>query len=277
MAPVKRLTEQLASTHFLDARIDGAQARRMAETAAQLVEHVLPEQPIRQWVLSFPYPLRILFATRPAVLTQVLGIVYRAVSTFLVRRAGLRVEAQTACGTAEPSNPLLCAPGHETCADIVVVRADRARAREFWCETFEPAEAAWRSKASRFNATGKGRTSTALQRVDDRQSGETRKIAVGRPEHTHPVIAAKSGNSGVVHDPTLQEGGSGDSLQCIEIAFAFSQKSAGKTRKEPSCGIQSFADRCRVPEDSRVGDNRKKLVDARPGNGHRLRPAHGRA
>ena len=27
----------------------------MAETAAHLVEHVLPEQPIRQWVLSFPY------------------------------------------------------------------------------------------------------------------------------------------------------------------------------------------------------------------------------
>ena len=41
-------------------------------------------------MLSFPYPLRFLFATRPAVLTQVLGIVYRAVSTFLVRRAGLR-------------------------------------------------------------------------------------------------------------------------------------------------------------------------------------------
>ena len=55
----------------------------MVETAAHLVEHVLPEQPIRQWVLSFPYPLRFLFATRPAVLSQVLGIVYRAISTFL--------------------------------------------------------------------------------------------------------------------------------------------------------------------------------------------------
>ena len=52
----------------------------MAETAAHLVEHALPEQPIRQWVLSFPFPLRFLFATRPAVLTGVLGIVYRAVS-----------------------------------------------------------------------------------------------------------------------------------------------------------------------------------------------------
>ena len=66
-------------------------ARRMAETAAHLVDHVLPEQPIRQWVVSFPYSLRFLFATRPAVLTQVLAIVYRAISTFLTRRAGLRV------------------------------------------------------------------------------------------------------------------------------------------------------------------------------------------
>ena len=33
-------------------------ARRMAETAAHLVEHVLPEQPIRQWVLSFASPRR---------------------------------------------------------------------------------------------------------------------------------------------------------------------------------------------------------------------------
>ena len=73
-------------------------ARRMAETAAHLVEHVLPEQPIRQWVLSFPFPLRFLFATRPAVLTQVLGIVYRAVSTFLVRRAGLRSGAGARTG-----------------------------------------------------------------------------------------------------------------------------------------------------------------------------------
>ena len=70
----------------------------MAETAAHLVEHVLPEQPIRQWVLSFPLPLRFLFATRPAVLTGVLGIVYRAVSTFLVRRAGLRSGAGARTG-----------------------------------------------------------------------------------------------------------------------------------------------------------------------------------
>ena len=41
-------------------------ARRMAESAALLVDEVLPEQPIRQWVLSFPFQLRFLFASRPA-------------------------------------------------------------------------------------------------------------------------------------------------------------------------------------------------------------------
>ncbi|MCV5158853.1 hypothetical protein OFP44_25235, partial [Escherichia coli] len=36
--------------------------RRMAESAALLVDEVLPEQPMRQWVLSFPFQLRFLFA-----------------------------------------------------------------------------------------------------------------------------------------------------------------------------------------------------------------------
>jgi ribosomal protein S27E len=31
-------------------------ARRMVESAAGLVEHVCPHVPVRQWVLSFPWP-----------------------------------------------------------------------------------------------------------------------------------------------------------------------------------------------------------------------------
>jgi ribosomal protein S27E len=34
--------------------------RRMVETSAHLVDHVFPRVPVRQWVLSFPYPLRFL-------------------------------------------------------------------------------------------------------------------------------------------------------------------------------------------------------------------------
>jgi len=58
-------------------------ARRRAESAALLVDEVFPEQPVRQWVLSVPYPLRFLFASHPAIMAQVLGIVYRCIATHL--------------------------------------------------------------------------------------------------------------------------------------------------------------------------------------------------
>jgi hypothetical protein len=48
----------------------------MTETAALLVDEILPQQPIRQWVLSLPFAPRYLLATRPEVVTQVLGTVY---------------------------------------------------------------------------------------------------------------------------------------------------------------------------------------------------------
>jgi hypothetical protein len=47
-------------------------ARRMVETAAHLVDRVIPRVPIRQWVLSFPIPLRLLFASHPQLLAPVL-------------------------------------------------------------------------------------------------------------------------------------------------------------------------------------------------------------
>lgn len=73
-------------------------ARRMVESAAHLVDHVLPEQSIRQWVLTFPYPLRFLFAAQPHVLSQVLGIVFRAISTFLIKKTGFSVASGTKSG-----------------------------------------------------------------------------------------------------------------------------------------------------------------------------------
>ncbi len=63
-------------------------ARRMAESAALLVDDVLPHQPIRQWVLSVPIPLRFLLASRPDILGKVLGIVYRTIATHLIHVAG---------------------------------------------------------------------------------------------------------------------------------------------------------------------------------------------
>ncbi len=62
----------------------------MAESAAYLVDEVIPRVPVRQWVLSFPIPLRILFAAPPELLTPVLLIIHRAIAGFLRKQAGLQ-------------------------------------------------------------------------------------------------------------------------------------------------------------------------------------------
>jgi hypothetical protein len=41
----------------------------MAETAALLADEVLPDRPLRQWVLSLPHALRFLLATNSEALT----------------------------------------------------------------------------------------------------------------------------------------------------------------------------------------------------------------
>jgi len=63
-------------------------ARRMAESSALLVDEVFPHQPIPQWVFSFPFQLRFLFATRPVITGQVLRIVNRVITMHLVKKAG---------------------------------------------------------------------------------------------------------------------------------------------------------------------------------------------
>ena len=51
----------------------------MAESAAYLVDQVIPRVPVRQWVLSFPLGLRILFAAHPELLAPVLQIIHRVI------------------------------------------------------------------------------------------------------------------------------------------------------------------------------------------------------
>jgi len=47
-------------------------ARRMSETAAHLVDSVLPVQNIRQWVISFPFQIRLCLAIRPKIMARAL-------------------------------------------------------------------------------------------------------------------------------------------------------------------------------------------------------------
>ena len=63
--------------------------RRMADTAKHLVENVIPSVPTRQWVLSLPYKHRFLLSTHPKILSRVIGIYHRAISTFYKKQAKL--------------------------------------------------------------------------------------------------------------------------------------------------------------------------------------------
>ena len=62
----------------------------MAQTAAYLVECVIPRVPVRQSVLSFPIPLRSLFAVHPELLTPVLQIIHRVITTFLIKQTDIK-------------------------------------------------------------------------------------------------------------------------------------------------------------------------------------------
>jgi hypothetical protein len=61
----------------------------MSQTAANLVDHVIPQVPVRQWVLSLPIPLRLLLAAQPELVTPVLGVVQRVLERRLLDAAGL--------------------------------------------------------------------------------------------------------------------------------------------------------------------------------------------
>ncbi len=59
----------------------------MADTAAHLVDRVLPEVPVRQWVLSLPWALRYRLAYDRRLCSDVLGLFIRTVFGALRRRA----------------------------------------------------------------------------------------------------------------------------------------------------------------------------------------------
>lgn len=62
-------------------------ARRMNQTAANLVDLVLPDQPVRQWVVSLPWDLRLPVARDSALLTAVVRIVVSEIDK-LCKRLG---------------------------------------------------------------------------------------------------------------------------------------------------------------------------------------------
>jgi len=64
----------------------------MSQSAAHLVDNVIPRVPVRQWVLSLPIPLRLLLAAQPALVTPVLQVVHRVITRHLFEQTGVKAD-----------------------------------------------------------------------------------------------------------------------------------------------------------------------------------------
>ena len=62
----------------------------MAQTAAHLVDHVIPHVPVRQWGLALPIPLRLLLSAQPKLVTPVLQVVHRVITRHPLGQACLK-------------------------------------------------------------------------------------------------------------------------------------------------------------------------------------------
>ena len=62
----------------------------MSETAAHLVDSVLPHKNIRQWVFTFPTPIRLCFAVRPKLMARALNIAISTISAHYRKQAKLK-------------------------------------------------------------------------------------------------------------------------------------------------------------------------------------------
>jgi hypothetical protein len=78
------------------------QGRRMSEVAATLVDTLLPPLPYRQWVFTYPIPLRQAMARDPKLSTAVLQRSMRTLAAYQRRRA-------RALGLKAPQTAALCA------------------------------------------------------------------------------------------------------------------------------------------------------------------------
>ncbi len=73
-------------------------ARRAEDTAAHLVDRVLPRAPYRQWVFTFPIAVRLALSRRPYLVTAALQACLRVLFAWQRRRMRRRGLRQPACG-----------------------------------------------------------------------------------------------------------------------------------------------------------------------------------
>ncbi len=73
--------------------------RRMVDTAARLVDEVLPEVPVRQFVLSLPFKIRYRLAYDGKLICALLAVFLRAVNAWCRRQARAQGYSGARCGS----------------------------------------------------------------------------------------------------------------------------------------------------------------------------------
>ena len=76
-------------------------ASAMAQTATLLTDHILPHQPIRQYVLSLPFPLRFLLAAKPELISPILKIITHSIEKAIIKKAGYALQKVVVLKIAE--------------------------------------------------------------------------------------------------------------------------------------------------------------------------------
>ena len=90
----------------------------MAQTAAHPVDHVIPQVPVCQWVLSLPIPLRLLLAAQPKLVAPVLQVVHRVITRHLLGQAGLKADNADNADNADSGAVTLIQPSFKSRARL---------------------------------------------------------------------------------------------------------------------------------------------------------------
>jgi hypothetical protein len=103
--------------------------RHMAQTAAHLVDHVIPPVPVRQWVISVPKRLRGFLADRPAAVAALTRIFIEEIERLLGAAAGVTSDAcapAASCRASLSRCRLADSPASQACPDVPFTHASRS-------------------------------------------------------------------------------------------------------------------------------------------------------
>ena len=185
-------------------------ARRTAQTAANLVDRVLPDVPLRQWVLSAPFDLRIPMARDAALLTAVTRIFCSEIDRLLQRLGEERGVRHGASGqVASNLNP------HQHVLGLDGVYSTSADGRVVFTATRAPAQSELLDVTQRVHTRvlrwlkRHGAGDEQDKADDDEPSPEVPQVRRPASDDRHAHGAGADSRHSRVHGPPVHTAGAG--------------------------------------------------------------------